>query len=318
MDKIQRIIMRLSAVLNKEQLTAAEIIISEELYVQETQLTVNNRDNEYYIRIWIANKTIEGLSENTLKQYSCSLRRILEEIDKPVVYINEYDVKKYLARKWAANISVSSYNNDIRYLSAFFGFMYAEEIINKNPMVKIKSAKVPQLIKPVIEAAEFEQMKHVAGVRDLALIETLYSTGCRVSEIVKMNISDINNDSAVIIGKGNKQRKVYFGTECIFYIQKYLESRKDNNPALFVSSKYPYNRLSRSAIEYTIRKLGQKIGVREHPHKFRRTLATDTMRKGMPIQEVQRMLGHSKIETTMIYCTLDDENVRNSHHRFVG
>ncbi len=319
MNKINDILIRMSSVLSAEQMTILEDVLLTELH-EKNELTIPDNRNGILINRFVAVKKMEGCTNATIKQYHYTVSLIVEGIGKPATEINTDDIRYYfMVYQKEHEIENTTYNNMVRYLSSFYNFLEDEDIIVKNPMRKIKNVKIRHKIKPVISASEMESLKQKAKVRDLAIIETLYSTGCRVSELASLDITDISNDAAVITGKGNKQRIVYFSGECMHYLKQYINNRTDNNMALFVSDKKPYCRLRVASIQNIVRKLGKKADIgRIHPHKFRRTVATDAMRRGMPIQEVQTMLGHSKIDTTMLYCMVDEDNVKNSHKRYVG
>ena len=191
----------------------------------------------------------------------------------------------------------------------------------KSPARRIRKVRVGKIVKEIYTEENIELMRqNCKNTRDLAIIDMLYSTGMRVGELVRLNISDIDfeNKECVVLGKGNKQRKVYFDAKTKIHLQQYLNSRKDSDPALFVSQLYPYNRLKISGVEIALRKIGEKLHISKvHPHKFRRTLATKAIDKGMPIEQVQHLLGHTKIDTTLGYAMVDDENVKISHKKFL-
>lgn len=317
---INNIITKMSQHLTTDQLRILELVLIEEGHNGTNEVVEYDDGNEWILRGFVSQKKLEGCANATIKQYYWCVKKMLEEMNKSAIDVDKDDIKIYLAyyqqRRHVSNITL---NNMIRYLSSFFGYLENEEMIVRNPMRKIKSVKVPDKVKPILSPSELSVIKMSAiRKRDLAIMETLYSTGCRVSELSSLDIRDIANGEAVITGKGGKERPVYFSDECMYYLKEYLGSREDNNPALFVSVKKPYSRVSRGAIENIIRNIGRKSGIAVHPHKFRRTMATDSIRRGMRLEEVKEMLGHSKMDTTMLYCQIDRENVKNSHRRYIG
>lgn len=232
--------------------------------------------------------------------------------------ITTNDIRAYIAlmtleRNW----SLSYQDTVLRYVRTLFTWLTTEEYISCNPTLRIKKIRSEKQVKKPFSEEEVEELRRATdNARDLALIDTMLSTGCRVGEIVGMNTAQINDDEIIVTGKGNKQRTVYLNATARVSIKKYLETRTDDNPALFVSLLKPYNRLEISGVEINIRELGKKAGVFEcHPHKFRRTAATKALRRGMSIEQVQKMLGHSKIETTLIYAQSDIEDIKQAHKK---
>lgn len=209
-----------------------------------------------------------------------------------------------------------------RIISSFFTWLENEDYIVKSPARRIRKVKTPKLVKETFSEESIELMRqNCKNLRDLAIIDLLYSTGIRVGELVRLDIADIDfsNKECIDLGKGNKQRKVYFDAKTKIHLQQYIATRKDNNTALFVSLLSPYNRLKVSGVEIALRKIGECLEIGNvHPHKFRRTLATKAIDKGMPIEQVQHLLGHAKIDTTLEYAMVDDENVKISHKKYLG
>lgn len=219
-------------------------------------------------------------------------------------------------------MSKATIDNMRRIISSFFTWLENEDYIIKSPARRIHKVKLPKLVKETFSEETVELMRqNCKNIRDLAIIDTLFSTGMRVGELVRLNITDIDfsNKECLVLGKGNKQRKVYFDAKTKIHLQQYLKSRQDENNALFVSLLEPHERLKISGVEITLRKIGKRLNINHvHPHKFRRTLATKAIDKGMPIEQVQHLLGHAKIDTTLGYAMVDDENVKISHKKFLG
>lgn len=287
--------------------------IEEELY--------NNNDK--YIDMFLAAKQVEGCSVRTLKYYKSSIIKILGVINKKIKDITTEDLRKYLCDyEKESNCSKATLDNIRRILSSFFSWLEDEDYILKSPVRRIHKVKAPKKVKPVYSDESLEIMRDgCKEIRDLAIIDILASTGMRVGELVNLNIRDINFNerSCVVLGKGNKQREVYFDARTKIHLQNYLNSRKDDNPALFVSLLKPNNRLEISGVEVRLRKIGRALNLdRVHPHKFRRTMATRAIDKGMPVEQVQRLLGHEKIDTTLQYAMVNQNNVKNSHRKFIS
>ena len=263
-----------------------------------------------YVKIFLAAKRVEGCSEKTARYYDSTIRNVLRTVKKEVSEINTEDLRIYLDN-YQRNSGVSrvTIDNIRRILSSFFSWLEDEDYIQKSPVRRIHKVKTCRTVKETYSDEALELMRdHSECVRDLALIDMLASTGMRVGELVKLNKSDIDFESreCVVLGKGNKQRKVYFDARTKIHLQRYLQSRTDNNDALFVSLQKPNNRLQISGVEIRLRELGRKLDMSKvHPHKFRRTLATTAIDKGMPIEQVQQLL-------------VNQNNVKVSHRKFIG
>ena len=275
-----------------------------------------------YSNIFVSAKRVEGCSERTLNYYKTTIDNMLNSVNKKVNNIETDDLRKYLADYQLNNqCSKVTIDNVRRILSSFFAWLEDEDYIIKSPTRRIHKIKTMKTVKETYSDEELEEMRDSCDeIRDLALIDFLSSTGVRVGELVNLNIKDIDfeNRSCVVLGKGSKQREVYFDARTKIHLQNYLSTRIDNNQALFVSLLHPFNRLKISGVEIRLRELGNKINInRVHPHKFRRTMATKAIDKGMPIEQVQVLLGHSKIDTTLEYAMVNQNNVRNSHKRFI-
>lgn len=278
-------------------------------------------ENVELLKRYFAWKSTEGMSERTLKQYKFVVDKALDEIRKPLAEISEDDVFMYLSLL-KYNGAKDTYLRNVRNnLSALFNWLFTKGLIKNNPMKGISPIKVDKTIKEAFTAVEMEQLRRAAdNERDLAIVELLYATGMRVSEMENLNRSDIDfiNKVVKVYGKGGKERHVYINSTAAYYLEMYLKTRKDNEFALFVGSRSPYKRLEVSAIQRMLRELGKKAGVEKvHPHRFRRTLATNLLRKGMTIEEVSKILGHEKLDTTMIYCNINQDAVKNEYMRIM-
>lgn len=280
------------------------------------------KDNNEALDFFIAAKKIEGCSIKSLNYYYTTLVKMLDKVNVIYFSITTEDIRTYLSDyQENSGVSKATIDNMRRIISSFFSWLENEDYIMKSPARRIRKVRVGKIVKEIYTEENIELMRqNCKNARDLAIIDMLYSTGMRVGELVRLNIADIDfeNKECVVLGKGNKQRKVYFDAKTKIHLQQYLNSRKDTDPALFVSQLYPYNRLKINGVEIALRKIGEKLHISKvHPHKFRRTLATKAIDKGMPIEQVQHLLGHTKIDTTLGYAMVDDENVKISHKKFL-
>lgn len=251
------------------------------------------------------------------------MERLLQNIEQPVRKITTEEIRKYLVDyQKINNCSKVTVDNIRRNISSFFSWLEEEDYILKSPMRRIHKIKTKQPVKEIISDEAIELLRdHCKCDRDLAMIDLLYSTGIRVGELVNLNISDVDFEEreCIVFGKGDKERKVYFDAKAKLHLQNYLRTRNDDNPALFVSLDAPHDRLKISGVEIRIRTLGRKLNMEKiHPHKFRRTMATRAIDKGMPIEQVQKILGHSQIDTTMQYAIVNQTNVKTSHQKFIA
>lgn len=279
--------------------------------------------NEEYLKLFLEAKKIEGCSERTIQYYRVTVEKLLEDITTPIRRITTEEIRRYLVEyQKINNCSKVTVDNIRRNISSFFSWLEEEDYILKSPMKRIHKIKTKQQVKEIISDEVIEQLRdHCNCMRDLAMIDLLYSTGIRVGELVNLNVSDINFEAreCVVFGKGDKERKVYFDAKAKIHLQEYLNNRQDNNPALFVTLDAPYDRLKISGVEIRIRQLGRSLNIEKiHPHKFRRTMATRAIDKGMPIEQVQKLLGHSQIDTTMQYAIVNQNNVKNSHQKYIA
>jgi len=279
--------------------------------------------NEEYMNMFIAAKKIEGCSDRTVQYYSITISHLLNCVSTPIRKINTDEIRSYLVNyQKINNCSNVTVDNVRRNLSSFFSWLEEEDYILKSPMRRIHKIKTKKAVKEVISDEVIEKLRdNCAELRDLAMIDLLYSTGIRVGELVRLNISDLNFEQreCIVFGKGDKERRVYFDAKSKLHLQEYINSRTDDNPALFVTLNAPHKRLKISGVEIRIRSLGRKLGFEKiHPHKFRRTMATRAIDKGMPIEQVQKILGHSQIDTTMQYAIVNQDNVKTSHRKFIA
>ena len=274
------------------------------------------------VAAFIADKTVEGLSEQSLRYYKGELTRFFERVDMPAADVTAETVRRYLADAKMRGCSNVTVDNTRRVLSTFFNHLEDEEMISRSPMRRVKPLKVQKTDKKPYSDVELVRIKEACdNVRDRAIVELLDSSGMRVGELVGLDKADmdIRGMRCQVLGKGGKSRECYFSDVCAMYLTEYLDSRKDRGAALFVSKCSPYDRVSKSSVEVVIRGLGEKAGVpNAHPHRFRRTMATRNLRRGMPVETIQRLLGHSKIETTMLYAMADKSNIEHEARMLMG
>ncbi len=280
------------------------------------------KNNTNILNKFISSKEIEGCSNRTLNYYKDNINKMFDAVNLPVNEITTEILRNYLADyKSNSSAGMVTIDNIRRTLSSFFAWLENEDYIVKSPVRKINKVKTTRKVKETLTDENLEKLRDTySNVRDLAILELLISTGMRVGKITRLNISDMNfqERSCIVLGKGNSEREVYFSAKNKMYIKKYLETRTDDNEALFVSLIKPYNRLGISGIEILIRNLGKEANINKvHPHKFRRTMATMAIDKGMSIEQVQKLLGHIKIDTTMEYAMLSQNNVKNSHRKYI-
>lgn len=279
--------------------------------------------NEELLNDFIAAKKIEGCSDKSLKYYEKTITATLKSIGKGIKHVTTDDLRSYLTKyQEEKKSSKVTMDNIRRILSSFFSWLEDEDYIIKSPVRRIHKVKTSKTIKETYTDENLELMRDsCVELRDLAMIDMLASTGMRVGEMVLLNREDINFNEreCVVLGKGDKERIVYFDARTKLHLQNYLDSRTDNNPALFVSLRAPHNRLTIGAIELRVRNLGKSLGIHKaHPHKFRRTLATVAIDKGMPIEQLQRLLGHQRIDTTLQYAMVKQSNVKLAHRKYIG
>jgi len=282
-----------------------------------------SKDDKDYIELFLSAKRVEGRSEKSLSYYSKTIHKMCDEIGKDVRRITTDDLREYLSGYQSShNSSKVTIDNIRRILSSFFGWLEDEDYIVKSPVRRIHKVKSGSVVKDTYTDEELELMRDSCEEsRDLALIDMLSSTGMRVGEIVLLNRNDIDfkERECKVFGKGDKERIVYFDARTKMHLSKYLNERKDDNEALFVSLKSPHNRLSIGAIEARLRGIGLNVGIDNvFPHKFRRTLATTAIDKGMPIEQLQRLLGHQRVDTTLMYAMVKQNNVKQAHKKYIS
>lgn len=284
----------------------------------------DKKDEEIaYIDLFIGAKKVEGRSDKTLNYYRKTIENMVSDISKQINHITTEDLRLYLAKYQETNKSSKvTIDNIRRILSSFFGWLEDEDYIIKSPVRRIHKVKTTKSIKETYTDEELESMRdNCDNLRDLALIDILSSTGMRVGELVLLNREDINFNEreCIVLGKGDKERTVYFDARTKMHLQKYLDNRTDDNKALFVSLKQPFERLKIGGVEARLRDIGLQLGIQKlHPHKFRRTLATMAIDKGMPIEQLQQLLGHQRIDTTLQYAMVKQSNVKMSHRKYIG
>ncbi|NLN33665.1 MAG: tyrosine-type recombinase/integrase [Flavobacteriaceae bacterium] len=323
----QEIINAMQTVLNFQQLMMLEKVIHQTFhsvdFVQHKESPGEKTDNASLLNLFISSKKIEGCSEKSLKYYLSTIEMLFQKLDKDIVDISTNDLRFYLSdyqeKKKSSQVTI---DNIRRIFSSFFSWLEDENYILKSPVRRINRIRTAKTIKEVLTDEEIEILRdNTNEIRDLSLLELLYSTGIRVGELVKINREDINfhERSCIVTGKGNKEREVYFDARTKLHLLKYLKKRTDTNKALFVSLHQPHRRLSIAGVENMLRKLGAKSKIdKVHPHKFRRTLATMAIDKGMPIEQVQKLLGHVKIDTTLNYAQVQQTNVKISHRKYIS
>lgn len=319
--QIQNIINDMSEMLDIVQMKKLQEVLIARLTIIHMEPEEN--DNLSYLNLFLTAKRIEGCSERTIEYYKSTIKTMLKKIDIPVRKMTTELLREYLSQyQGINNCSKVTIDNIRRNLSSFFSWLEEEDYILKSPIRRIHKVKTKKAVKEVISDENLERLRDgCCAKRDLAIIDILVSTGMRVGELVNLNIADLDFEEreCVVYGKGDKERKVYFDARTKLHIQNYLADRKDNNPALFVSLHIPYERLKISGVETRLRELGRKLQIYNiHPHKFRRTMATKAIDKGMPIEQVQKLLGHQQIDTTMKYAMVNQSNVKTSHRKYMA
>jgi len=294
-----------------------------EIVTDSSKLPKPVETNESLLSKFMSAKRVEGCSVKTLNYYQSVLLKLFSMVPVSVLHMKTEHIRSYLsAYADRTKCSKSNLDNIRRILSSFFTWLEEESYILKNPVRRIHKIKVDKTVKETYSDEAMERMRDECHcLRDLAIIDLLASSGMRVGELVRLNREDIDFDNreCIVFGKGSKERPVYFDARTKIHLKNYLDSRTDDNPALFVSLLKPYNRLQISGVEIRLRSLGRELGIpKVHPHKFRRTLATRAIDKGMPIEQVQRLLGHTQIDTTMQYAMINQKNVKVSHQKYIA
>lgn len=290
-----------------------------ELQERCTEITVRDNSNEGILRKFVATKRVEGISESTIKRYTEQNMTLINFLGKPINQITTYDIRFYLSiKRERDNVSNRTLDGMRRCYSSFFKWLVNEGYISKNPCASLSPIKYKKIVKKPYTATELEKLRKTCNtIRDLALVDFLYSTGCRVSEVVKLDIVDIDFETmqCTVLGKGNKERIVYLSEVATMHLKEYISSRNDFSNALFIGKGG--KRLSKNGIEAFLRKLGKKAGVENvHPHRFRRTLATNLLDHDVAIQDVATILGHADLKTTQVYCYISQKNVENAYRKF--
>ena len=321
-NAIYNILNDMSEVLSIQQLKVLQETLINRLKEtsEDSNSSINNME---YLDMFVAAKKIEGCSSRTIEYYRVTIRNLFQEIKVPVRQITTEDLREYLTKYQLKNgCSKVTVDNIRRNLSSFFSWLEEEDHILKSPIRRIHKVRTGTRVKETFSDESIELLRDNCNtIRDLAMIDLLVSTGIRVGELVHLNVEDINFEEreCIVYGKGNKERKVYFDARTKLHLQKYISTRIDKNPALFVTLDRPFKRLQISGVEIRLRNLGRKLNIdKVHPHKFRRSMATKAIDKGMPIEQVQRLLGHQQIDTTMHYAMVNQNNVKTSHRKFIA
>ena len=311
--------------LNNGQMERLQEVLQHTLFNYKVVENDSNMElsEQNLVELFLAAKRIEGCAEKSLKYYESTILALLDNLDKDVKHIVTDDIRTYLteyqARKQSSKVTI---DNIRRILSSFFSWLEDEDYILKSPVRRIHKVRTGTNIKETYTDESLELMRdNCTELRDLAIIDLLASTGMRVGEMVLLNREDINFNEreCVVFGKGDKERIVYFDARTKIHLLNYLQSRDDDNPALFVSLQKPYKRLQISGVEVRLRQFGKRLGLNKvHPHKFRRTLATMAIDKGMPIEQLQQLLGHKRIDTTLQYAMVKQSNVKIAHRKYIG
>lgn len=320
-EKIVLVLNEMSEYLTVEQMKKLQEVIVKTF--AENEVPKTEISNDEFLKMFLDAKRIEGCSDRTIKYYRVTIEHLLKNVISPIRKITTEMMRAYLVDyQKINNCGKTTVDNIRRNISSFFSWLEEEDYILKSPMRRIHKIKTQKTVKNIISDEEIEKLRdNCKNIRDTAMIDLLYSTGIRVGELVKLNIEDIDfsERECVVFGKGDKERRVYFDAKSKIHLKNYIESRKDNNPALFVTLNAPYDRLKISGVEIRIRELGRMLNLEKvHPHKFRRTMATRAIDKGMPIEQVQKILGHSQIDTTMQYAIVNQNNVKASHRKYIA
>lgn len=324
-DLIREVVQRMLPYLNNAQGEKLQEALQAVLYNYEvTECSdTKKQDMPDFVELFLSAKRIEGCSEKSLKYYKITIETMLSELGKDVRQIVTDDVRSYLTRyqqkKGSSKVTI---DNIRRILSSFFSWLEDEDYILKSPVRRIHKVKTGMTVKQTFTDEALEQMRdNCQELRDLAIIDLLASSGMRVGELVLLNRDDINFEEreCVVCGKGDKERIVYFDARTKIHLQNYLNARSDDDPALFVSLTVPHKRLQIGGVEIRLRNFGKRLGIEKvHPHKFRRTLATQAIDKGMPIEQLQQLLGHKRIDTTLQYAMVKQSNVKLAHKKYIG
>jgi site-specific recombinase XerD len=325
-DLMTEVMQQMLRYLDNAQMKQLRQVMEQTLFhyeVTSVEVEPEEDDGNGLIAMFIAAKRVEGCSEKTLKYYQTTIESMVSSLGKNIRHILTDDLRTYLTnyqnKHQSSRVTI---DNIRRILSSFFSWLEDEDYIIKSPVRRIHKVKTVRSIKETYSDEDLEKMRDNCGeLRDLAMIDMLASTGMRVGEMVLLNRDDINfaERECVVLGKGDKERIVYFDARAKLHLQEYLDCREDGNPALFVTLRAPYERIQIGGIEHRLREMGKRLNIpKVHPHKFRRTLATMAIDKGMPVEQLQRLLGHQRIDTTLQYAMVKQNNVKMSHKKFIG
>lgn len=313
---INTVLAEMQAILEPHQLKRLADTLRQTLGLRQPE------SSQDLLALFLTAKGVEGCSPKTIEYYEATLRHMDKSLAKPYTQIESDDLRRYLSdyetERGSSKVTI---DNIRRIMSSFFSWLEDEDYIVKSPVRRIHRVKTAQITKETLSDEELETLRDACeSKRDLAVVDLLASTGMRIGELIRLNVADVNlqERECIVTGKGNKQRSVYFDARAKLHLAEYLETRADNNSALFVSLDSKARRITVGGMELRLRNLGKKVGVsRVHPHKFRRTLATHAIDKGMPIEQVQKLLGHAKIDTTMHYAMVNQNNVKASHRKYL-
>lgn len=313
---INTVLAEMQAILEPHQLKRLADTLRQTLGLRQPE------SSQDLLALFLTAKGVEGCSPKTIEYYEATLRHMDKSLAKPCTQIESDDLRRYLSdyetERGSSKVTI---DNIRRIMSSFFSWLEDEDYIVKSPVRRIHRVKTAQITKETLSDEELETLRDACeSKRDLAVVDLLASTGMRIGELIRLNVADVNlqERECIVTGKGNKQRPVYFDARAKLHLAEYLETRADNNSALFVSLDSKARRITVGGMELRLRNLGKKVGVsRVHPHKFRRTLATHAIDKGMPIEQVQKLLGHAKIDTTMHYAMVNQNNVKASHRKYL-
>ena len=324
---INRVLYCMQDVIDQEQLTELRSVLQNVLCTyrvdtEKQELRIVNDSWKDDLEDYLMAKALEGKSPATVGRYRYELSRLLSYINKSVINIRPEDISGYMrAYKKIRGICNQTLKNIRAVYSSFFVWLRDRDRIRRNPMALVEQIKVEKKIKkPYTDTDRELMLRQCKSIRDKAIMEFFYSTAVRVSELTALNRDDIRftTKDLTVFGKGAKERVTYLNERSHMYLKEYLDSQTDNNPALFVSEKGPHERLGKTGIEDIIRRTGKRVGVHAYPHRFRRTAATNALNRGMPVQEVAQLLGHAKLETTMVYCTVEQESVQFHHKKYLS
>lgn len=303
-----------------EQQRKIRDILYQSLYNYEVfslQKALVKSDIEEKVMLYLQCRKLAGLADSTLQNYYLTLRKLASFLNKPVATINTNDLRMFLFTA-TEGLKASTKNSTTSYIKSFFKWLTDEEFIPKDPSRRLEQAKLPIRLRHSLTVVELEKLRMACkDPRDRALLEFIFATGCRVSEIVDTNIDHLNftDNTLHVIGKGDKERIVCFNDKTSLYIQNYIKTRRDNDPALFVSLRFPHSRLGRRGIEVIISKVAIRAGFDKSvfPHLLRHTMATLGLQAGLKLTTIQHLLGHTDPATTQIYAETAIDNVKQEY-----